>query len=110
MEHRWGERIRLNVPVRLFSADSASESCLLRNASTSGAFIETEESFSVLKPVEVELPDGSLASAYVVRRTARGVGVEWSEPVEAVDRLLAEAAQRNPVMRHHRSATATHVQ
>ena len=107
MEHRWGERIRLNLPVRLLSADFTCEGCVLRNASTSGAFIETEERFSVLKPVEVELPDGSLVPAYVVRRTARGVGVEWSEPVEAIDRLLAEASQRNLVIRHG-SVTGTH--
>lgn len=107
MEHRWGERTALHLPVRVFAVDRTCESCLLRDASTSGAFIETTGRFSVLCPVEVELPDGTVAPAFVVRHTPRGVGVEWSEPVEAIERLLAGASPMKAMIRY--GSTGTHV-
>jgi hypothetical protein len=82
MEHRWGERISLRLPVRLLTTADASEPGVLRNLSTSGAFIETAGRFPVLWALEVELPGRPRVAAFVVRRNTRGIGVEWSETLD----------------------------
>ena len=83
MEHRWGDRIQLNLPVQLdFGAGSLIWGRIV-NVSLSGAFVMTRERVPSQPRIEIQFePAGSrnpkvLVLAYVVRRTKHGVGFEW---------------------------------
>lgn len=86
MEHRWGERVALDCPVRLELHDGSGIEGRLRNASISGALIETGARvpayalLNVIVPADtgvrrraIELP------ACVVRLAPEGVAVEWRD-------------------------------
>src|SRR5688572_26334378 len=85
MEHRWGERVPLDLPVRLELAGELLGLGRLRNASISGAFIATDSKFPLLASLDVVLripamPAGRLElPACVVRRDEGGLGVEWRD-------------------------------
>lgn len=86
MEHRWGQRVTLEVPVRLYFNDAALGRGLLRNVSASGALIETSLEIPVFANLVVALPASGEASpqihelpASVVRRVPAGVAVEWRD-------------------------------
>jgi len=93
MEHRWGNRIAIDLPVRISTAGLAGTG-VLRNFSTSGAFVETALPLAPLSMVRVQIPRGSLrgsggtdARGLVVRLDVAGVGIEWCdvEPVRLSD-------------------------
>ena len=110
MEHRWGDRVTIEVPVRI-SSNGATGSGTLRNISTSGAFIETALPLSTLTMVRIMIPRGPNAGwaradvrGFVVRRDRNGVGIEWCEhaPMEAVESL---SLSWYSVSRHRNVAT-----
>jgi hypothetical protein len=79
MEHRWGARTRVDVPVQV---DCGSTLLLgvLRDASVSGAFLCTAAQLEVLSSVRVTLrSSGETITAHVVRRSSEGFGLEWLE-------------------------------
>jgi hypothetical protein len=85
MEHRWGTRVAIHVPVRI-SATSLAGAGILRNLSASGAFIETALPIAPLTLVRIEMPrstarDSRRADAwgFVVRQDVQGVGIEWCD-------------------------------
>ena len=109
MEHRWGQRTKLDVQVRLHAAAwCASRHACLRDISASGALLETEPSLPPLKRIDVEIAvckhgrmDLIRIPAWVVRKADHGVGVEWCEPLPvAVEQLVAGATHliRPPVL------------
>jgi hypothetical protein len=86
MEHRWGNRIELQLPVMIVTESGQRGFGLLRNFSSSGAYIETTLPLSPLTLIEVALhsPVGSSnqglsLSGFVVRRDPCGLGIEWSD-------------------------------
>ena len=86
MEHRWGQRVTLEVPVRLYLDDAALGRGLLRNVSVSGALIETSLEIPVFSNIVVALPARSETgpqihelAANVVRRLTAGIAVEWRD-------------------------------
>ncbi|MGO9513087.1 MAG: PilZ domain-containing protein [Steroidobacteraceae bacterium] len=79
MEHRWGERVSVDVPVRLRHGASAMGEARVINISRSGALIQTRLSLAVLARVDIHL-NGHATSSFVTRVESRGVGVEWCEP------------------------------
>lgn len=91
MEHRWGQRVAVKMPVGFNGRPHAQN--WMRDVSTSGAFIETVLLFPLFSLLEVTfMAGGSLQSvpAYVVRIDADGVGVEWGTfAPEAIRALLA---------------------
>jgi len=103
MEHRWGERVELHLTVKLSCRGSAPPVAgCLENVSSSGAFVRTEGCGPPRGPVEVILEqDGSDSGrprsmrllAYVVRESAAGVGIEWSE---FAPRVIRELLVRRP--------------
>lgn len=106
MEHRWGERIHLDLPVRLELAGELLGMGRLRNASISGAYVETDAGSSVLATVDVVVPmsramGGSQAlAASVVRRDEGGLGLEWRDMAcEAVVRMLRDLDAQAPLWR-----------
>jgi len=86
MEHRWGERVALDCPVRLDLRDGSGVEGRLRNASISGAWIETGEKLPWYAMVNVIVAAGTgprrrtiELPASVVRMAPEGIAVEWRD-------------------------------
>lgn len=81
MEHRWGRRIACGAPARLSVGSSNTGTGQLRDVSLSGAFIETSLELPLFARLTVSVRETQV-QASVVRREARGVGVEWLETAQ----------------------------
>ena len=86
MEHRWGQRVTLEVPVRLYVDGRALGRGVLRNASISGALIETSLELRPFTNLVVTMPTMSEATAgshelaaCVVRSEPGRLAVEWRD-------------------------------
>ena len=78
MEHRWGARVRLAIPVRLTAAHSQLTSIgRLTDLSISGGLI-AEFKLRPLARLEVHL-EGESLPAYVVRVCDEGSAIEWCQ-------------------------------
>lgn len=53
MEHRWGERTPLCAPAEVWSATGANHEAVIRNASLSGAFLQTREPLAPLSQISL---------------------------------------------------------
>lgn len=102
MEHRWGERVSVNVPVRLDVGLPSVAFGFIRDVSLSGAYLETSADLSPWTAVIVELPRGlpglgepHRIHALVIRRAARRLALEWSEFASEPIRTLIASANRN---------------
>jgi hypothetical protein len=87
MEHRWGSRKAIDVPVRFIALPALIGTGRITNVSMTGAFLETRAALRPLVLLYVEMIHLSQdagrrkrLSASVVRRTETGVGIEWCEP------------------------------
>lgn len=92
MEHRWGIRVELGALVEIRTAEAWSATAVVRDASLSGAFIETESKPVALSRVSVRLitRTGEWLEACVVRVEDSGFAVEWLDPgMQAVAALLS---------------------
>jgi hypothetical protein len=100
MEHRWGNRIAVDIGVRISAWPSSIGVGRIVNLSMSGAWIRAHLNLSVLSRVMVILdssPAGkqetSSIGAYVTRTSREGFGVEWYElDPPAFSNLLHPAA------------------
>ena len=81
MEHRWGTRVELDVSAELHMA-SGDQKASVKNASVSGAFVETAARLPVLSRVSLSFPSrvGGRLDACVVRLDGRGMALEWLDP------------------------------
>lgn len=84
MEHRWGVRLLLDVSVRLDGRPQMLTFARLKNASSSGAYVQTRAALPMLSQVWLELDwdrrdDSKRIAAYVVRTDPDGVGLEWCD-------------------------------
>jgi hypothetical protein len=85
MEHRWGERVRVNIPVHVSAAAVAGFGGCMKNLSLSGALVKSacELRLHSLIEVHIELPSPSpciaIVKAHVSRKLKEGVGIEWCE-------------------------------
>ena len=85
MEHRWGERIRMNMPVQVSADQVAGIRGRMRNLSLSGALLRVDAKLrlNALIEVSVELPQPSqlpvILLAHVSRKREEDVGIEWCE-------------------------------
>lgn len=82
MEHRWGSRVRLDAAAMLRTADGRTLEANVRNASLSGAFVETSERPLLLSRVAIRpcSKNSEWLEACVVRFDATGMGLEWVDP------------------------------
>src|SRR5260370_42610783 len=94
IEHRWGRRFRVNIPVRAAVSSSEIE-CRLRNLSLSGALMKSEHEVRLNTLIEVIISLPLLAEgratgkAHVTRKLSQGVAIEWREVApHAVKQLL----------------------
>lgn len=117
MEHRWGKRVSLDVPATLHDGEGGFARGRIVNASLSGALIRTEVQLPVLGRVTLELEDSGRAGAshlvqgYVVRHSAAGLALEWTEfypPAVAALLARATAVPQPDVERHLRPDSPTH--
>lgn len=103
MEHRWGQRRRTDVTVRIFAAPSIVGMGHVLNISPTGAYMETaialrKMSLVYLEPFDRVLqsqPAGRIA-ALVVRSSAAGVGLEWCEFATEMTMAYARMTNRTP--------------
>jgi len=79
MEHRWGQRITVEDPVILAVGGRTRGRGLLRNASISGALIETALELPVFSNLVVSVPNVGDLAASIVRRAPGRFAVEWRD-------------------------------
>jgi hypothetical protein len=100
LEHRWGARTRVNIPVHVETPASQAADACMKNLSLSGAFINTDRDLRIhaLIDVSIELPPSSIRTAvikaHVVRKIEEGVGIEWSEFAPTIIKDLVRSALR----------------
>lgn len=98
MEQRWGTRVPLQALAELITPDGDFEAVWIRDASLSGAFVETRRPLQLLSRVAV-CPTGRTGEwldGFVVRGAEGGYGIEWLEPgLHPVSALLS--LRRDPL-------------
>jgi hypothetical protein len=82
MEHRWGVRVDLDVPTLIRTDAGFSAEGFIRNASISGAFVETETHLPLLSCLSLRPGSraGEWLDACVVRVEDHGIALEWLDP------------------------------
>jgi hypothetical protein len=112
VEHRWGERVQVKIPVRLSVRPYAIGAEMISNLSLSGAWIRTnlkvpalariENTFAAARSSRFEV---RAVTAYVVRKDRHGIGLEWCEltPCNVRDLLLFLNAETAPARMREQS-------
>jgi hypothetical protein len=116
MEHRWGERLEVALPVRIRAPYGLIGTGLVTNFSVSGAFIATTLPVTLLSQVRVSFRfgrraarelhrDSSTFAAQVVRQNAAGFAVEWCEFGAQDVVAFANCNRRSVPLTHYRPGT-----
>jgi hypothetical protein len=104
MEHRWGERLRVALPVRIRAACGLVGTGLVLDFSVSGAFVATTLPAALFSRIRVSIASahrparrmrapGSMFEGMIVRHDSAGFAVEWCD--FGADEVVAfVAAQR----------------
>jgi PilZ domain len=102
--HRWGQRIAVDIPVRVAAHASPEIHGHLRNLSLSGALIEADHELRLHAYIEVSfmLPETGRGAMTVMARITRelegAIGLEWCEfAPRAVKDLLQSPSVRLPL-------------
>jgi hypothetical protein len=95
-ESRWGERVRVDIPVQVSTTELTGADGHMKNLSLSGALVKAEASLRLNSIIHVIIavpssPRGASVAAYVSRQAAGGVGVEWCEFAPSVVKDLLRA-------------------
>jgi hypothetical protein len=116
MEHRWGERVPVDFPVRVIAHRFSVREGRVADLSVSGARVTADFEARVLSRVQIaiDLPlwpkhDSPVIEAYVARRHKHEFGIEWCEfAPRAVSEILRAVATRpyTHLRRHVASAAA----
>jgi hypothetical protein len=82
MEHRWGNRVSLDTPAAMRLIYDREVPVRIRDASVSGAFVETTDRPAPFSRIALRAisSSGDWIEAWVVRMASDGIGVEWLEP------------------------------
>ena len=104
MEHRWGERVRVNIPVHVSAAALAGFDGCMKNLSLSGALMKADCELRLhsLIDVHIELPPpaprAAVLKAHVSRKLKEGIGIEWCEfaPTIVKDLLRSPSVRLRP--------------
>lgn len=103
MEHRWGIRRKLDVGVILQVRPSLPIFGRLLNASSSGAYVATSATLPIMTRVHVSLGWDRFQhgashhiAAYVVRKDARGIGIEWQRFAPPAVLALIDTVELTP--------------
>jgi hypothetical protein len=100
MEHRWGGRVQLDAAAELRTAEGMLTDASVRNASLSGAFVETDARLPLLSRVSVRslAKSGEWLDACVVRVEDTGMAVEWMEPGLRPISVFLSGRRQHPVV------------
>jgi hypothetical protein len=84
LEHRWGERFPLDLPVQLAVNTVGGIDARLKNLSLSGALIEADFTLRIHTVIEIKVPmplstQPATVKGYVIRKFNDKVGIEWRE-------------------------------
>ena len=103
MEHRWGERVRVNIPVQVSARLLDDIDGCIKNLSLSGALMKTAVDLPLHALIEVTIklpapaPHTEAILAHVSRKLKNDVGVEWCEfAPSVVKELLRSPSVRLP--------------
>jgi hypothetical protein len=84
MEHRWGDRVPVDIPVQLIGPARHVATGRLTNFSVSGAWVEIDLHVPVMTNITVVIHDSKRVpmrpraiAGYVVRHVQGGIGVGW---------------------------------
>lgn len=103
MEHRWGQRVAVDVAVRIAARRYKVRAARLVDLSVSGAYIKVAADLRLLSRVQVAIAlphrfahPTPVVPAYVARKYRDGVGVEWCDlaPKPVVELLRYAALHR----------------
>jgi hypothetical protein len=109
MEHRWGQRLIVDLGVRVAGRPYHVRPARVIDLSASGAYLKVRADLRLFSRVQIAiaLPQNlahptPMVAAYVARKGPDGVGVEWCEygPKPVLELLRYAAAHR----RRHRTA------
>jgi hypothetical protein len=108
MEHRWGQRLAVDLAIRIAGRPYNVRPARLVDLSASGAYVRAGAELRVLSRVQIAIAlphrlgnPTPVIAAYVVRKGKDGFGLEWCESSpQPVLELLRYAAA------HHRTAEA----
>jgi hypothetical protein len=104
MEHRWGQRLTVDLAIRLAGRPYHVRAARLVDLSASGAYIKVSADLRLLTRVQIALAlphrlthPTPMIAAYVARKGKDGIGVEWCEYApRAVLELLRYASAHRP--------------
>ena len=106
MEHRWGERVGVDIPIRITTHPFAVRHGRLKNLSVSGAAIRADFDLRPLARIQIviELPqrlrcEAPAIPAYVTRTSKDSIGIEWCQ---FAPRTISELLQYFSARRHIR--------
>jgi hypothetical protein len=114
MDHRWGQRVQVDFPVRVTAGRFAVREGRLADLSVSGALVQSHLEARKLCRLQIAilLPlwpkhESPVVEAYVARSCKRGFGIEWCEfSPHAVAELLRAVAARPHTHLRRRAASA----
>jgi PilZ domain len=104
VEHRWGERVPVSIPVRVAAQTLVGIGGRLKNISLSGALMRAnvELRLNSVIDISIKLPSpatgDAVIMAHVTRKANQDVGIEWSEfAPTAVKEWLRSPSIRPPL-------------
>jgi hypothetical protein len=115
MEHRWGQRVQVDFPVRVTAHRYSVRDGRLADLSVSGALVEADFGGRVLSRIQIAivLPlwpkhEAPIVEAYVARKLKHRFGIEWCEfaPPAVTELLRAVAGRPHTHFRRHAASAA----
>jgi CheY-like chemotaxis protein len=102
IEHRWGERVQVDIPFQMTAQTVSGIEGRLMDLSLSGALIQVNCDLRLNSLIEIRIqrPAPSecqvLLRAYVARKRGYDVGIEWCDFAAIAVRELFRSAKLNP--------------
>lgn len=82
-EHRWGNRVRVNLTVDVLENGRAAAPGCLKNLSLSGALLSSSQDLQLNALIGVRIPspsaDSCVVEARVSRKPGHDIGIEWCD-------------------------------